>query len=66
MNEIMNVVVMIGIFGKGLNYKGDSTQNFICVLLLYVMYVVLYSIVLLFNLEFSLKYQSHYIMNYYM
>ena len=66
MNEIMNVVVMIGIFGKSLNYKGDSAQNFICVLLLYVMYVVLYSIVLLFNLEFSLKYQSHYIMNYYM
>ena len=32
MNEIMNdVVVMIGIFGKGLNYRGDSAQNFIFV-----------------------------------
>ena len=36
MNEIVNdvvVVVMIEIFGKNLNYRGDSTQNFILVLL---------------------------------
>ena len=34
MIEIVNdVVVMIGIFGKSLNYKGDSAPNFIFVLL---------------------------------
>ena len=35
MIEIVNdvVVVMIGIFGKSLNYRGDSAQNFIFVLL---------------------------------
>ena len=35
MNEIMNdvVVVTIGIFGKNLNYREDSAQNFIFVLL---------------------------------
>ena len=35
MNEIENdvVVVMTGIFGKNLNYRGDSAQNFIYVLL---------------------------------
>ena len=35
MIEIVNdvVVVLIGIFGKSLDYRGDSTQNFICVLL---------------------------------
>jgi len=35
MIEIVNdvVVVLIGIFGKSLNYRGDSTQNFIFVLL---------------------------------
>ena len=27
------VVVIIGIFGKNLNYRGDSAQNFIFVLL---------------------------------
>ena len=35
MNEIENdvVVVMIGIFGKILNYRGHRVQNFIFVLL---------------------------------
>ena len=35
MIEIVNdvVVVLIGIFGKSLNYRGDSVQNFIFVLL---------------------------------
>ena len=35
MNEIVNdvVVVMIEIFGKSLNYRGNSAQNFIFVLL---------------------------------
>ena len=38
MNEIVNdvvvvvVVVMIRIFGKNLNYRGESVQNFIFVL----------------------------------
>ena len=36
MIDIVNdvFVVLIGIFGKSLNYKGDSAQNFIFVLLL--------------------------------
>ena len=34
MNEIVNdVVVMIGIIEKILNYKGDSAQNFVFFLL---------------------------------
>ena len=34
MNEIVNdVVVIIGIFGKSLRYRGDSTQNFLSVIL---------------------------------
>ena len=35
MIEIINdvVVVLIGIFGKSLNYRGDYAQNFIFVLL---------------------------------
>ena len=35
MIEIVNdvVVVLIGIFGKSLNYRGDYAQNFIFVLL---------------------------------
>ena len=33
-NEIMNdVIEMIEIFGKSLSYRGDSTQNFIIILL---------------------------------
>ena len=31
MNDV--VVVMIGIFWKSLNYKGDSVQNFIFIIL---------------------------------
>jgi len=72
MIEIVNdvVVVMIGIFGENLNYKKDSTQNFIFVLLFssllnfkWAQEFVLNIIVFLFNLEFSLKYQSHNIMD---
>jgi len=35
MIEIVNdvVVVLIGIFGKSLKYRGDSTQNFMIFLL---------------------------------
>ena len=54
MNEIMNdvVVVTIRIFGKSLNYKEDSAQNFIFVLLFtYLIY------------NFSIKYQSRDIMD---
>jgi len=35
MNEIVNHVVVVAIesFGKSLNYRGDSAQNFIFILL---------------------------------
>ena len=72
MNEIVNdvFVVMIEIFGKSLNYRGDSAQNFIFVLLFisllnfkWAQEFVLNTIVLLFNLEISLKYESRNIMD---
>ena len=72
MIEIVNVVVVviIGIFGKSLNYRGDSAQNFIFVLLFssllnfkWAKEFVLNTMVLLFNLKFSLKYQSRDIMD---
>jgi len=62
MIEIFNdvVVVLIGIFGENINYRGDSAQNFIFVLLFTSLLdfkwaedFVLNTIVLLFNLEFS-------------
>ena len=47
-NEIVNdvVVVMIGIFGKSLNYKGEFFQNLIFVLLF----------TLLLNLKWACKF----------
>ena len=63
MIEIVNdvVVVLIGIFGKSLNYRGDSAPNFIFVPLFtsllnfkWAQDFILNTIVL-FNLEFSLK-----------
>ena len=63
---------MIGVFGKSLNYKGDSTQNFIFVHLFtsflnfkWAQEFFLYIIVLHFNLEFFVKYQSRGIMDCY-
>ena len=62
MIEIVNdvVVVLIGIFGKSLNYRGNSAQNFTFVLLFtsllnfkWAQKFVLNTIVFLFNLEFS-------------
>jgi len=69
-NDVVVVVVMIEIFGKSLNWKGVSAQNFIFVLLFtsllnfkWAQEFVLNTIVLIFNLEFSIKYQSHDIMD---
>ena len=59
MNQIVNdvVVVMIEIIGKSRNYRGDSVQTFISILLFtslsnfkWASEFVLYTIVLLFNL----------------